>query len=110
NHAPSPTSPSTSSSCSSTTGAIPRTGPAASAAASMRSLDVHTHVLPPELPLWSPIRLERVSECRARMLREDGSVFREIASNCWDATQRLQECDEARRGRQVASAGLALVR
>ncbi|TMB05872.1 MAG: amidohydrolase, partial [Deltaproteobacteria bacterium] len=69
----------------------------------MRSLDVHTHVLPPELPLWSPIRLERVSECRARMLREDGSVFREIASNCWDATQRLQECDEAGVGVQVLS-------
>jgi len=69
----------------------------------MRSLDVHTHVLPPELPRWSPIRLERVSECRARMLREDGSVFREVASNCWDATQRLRECDEAGVGVQVLS-------
>ena len=69
----------------------------------MRSLDVHTHVLPPELPRWSPIRLERVSECRARMLREDGTVFREIASNCWDATQRLRECDEAGVGVQVLS-------
>ena len=41
----------------------------------MRSLDVHTHVLPPELPLWSPIRLERVSECRARMLRDLRTPF-----------------------------------
>jgi aminocarboxymuconate-semialdehyde decarboxylase len=69
----------------------------------MRSLDVHTHVLPPELPRWSPIRLERMGECRARMLREDGTVFREIESNCWDAIRRLRECDEAGVGVQVLS-------
>jgi aminocarboxymuconate-semialdehyde decarboxylase len=69
----------------------------------MRSLDVHTHVLPPELPRWSPIRLERAGECRARMLREDGTVFREISSNCWDAAQRLRECDDAGVGVQVLS-------
>lgn len=69
----------------------------------MRSLDVHTHVLPPELPPWSPIRLERVGECRARMLREDGTVFREIASNCWDPAERLRECDGAGVGVQVLS-------
>ena len=69
----------------------------------MRSLDVHTHVLPPELPPWSPIRLERAGDCRARMLREDGSVFREIESNCWDAERRLRECDQAGVGVQVLS-------
>lgn len=69
----------------------------------MRSLDVHTHVLPPELPRWSPIRLERAGECRARMLREDGTVFREIESNCWDAARRLRECDAADVGVQVLS-------
>ena len=69
----------------------------------MRSLDVHTHVLPPELPRWSPIRLERAGECRARMLREDGTVFREIGSNCWDAAERLRECDAAEVGVQVLS-------
>jgi len=42
------------------------------------------------------------------MLREDGTVFREIASNCWDATQRLQECDEAGVGVQVLSTVPAL--
>ena len=59
----------------------------------MRSLDVHTHVLPPELPGWSPIRLSRIDECRARMVREDGTSFREIESNCWDAQRRMRECD-----------------
>jgi aminocarboxymuconate-semialdehyde decarboxylase len=69
----------------------------------MRSLDVHTHVLPPELPRWSPIRLERAGECRARMLREDGTLFREVGSNCWDPAERLRECDAAEVGVQVLS-------
>jgi aminocarboxymuconate-semialdehyde decarboxylase len=37
------------------------------------------------------------------MLREDGTVFREISSNCWDAAQRLRECDDAGVGVQVLS-------
>jgi aminocarboxymuconate-semialdehyde decarboxylase len=69
----------------------------------MKSLDVHTHVLPPELPGWSPMRVERVEECRARLLREDGTVFREIQSNCWDPAARLKECDAAGVGAQVLS-------
>jgi aminocarboxymuconate-semialdehyde decarboxylase len=69
----------------------------------MKSLDVHTHVLPSELPRWSPMRLERVDECRARLVREDGSLFREIERNCWDPTERLKECDEAGVGVQVLS-------
>src|SRR5258705_6148942 len=69
----------------------------------MRSLDVHTHVLPPELPRSCAIRLERLDACRARMLREDGTVFREIESNAWDLAQRLSECDRAGVGVQVLS-------
>ena len=69
----------------------------------MRSLDVHTHVLPPELPRWSPIRLESTGECQARMLREDGTAFREIESNCWDPQRRLRECDAFGVGVQVLS-------
>jgi aminocarboxymuconate-semialdehyde decarboxylase len=62
----------------------------------MRSIDIHTHVLPPELPRWVGfMRIERVDACRARMVREDGTVFREIESNCWDPKERLRECDEA---------------
>ena len=69
----------------------------------MRSLDVHTHVLPPALPRWSPIWLQSAGECRARMVREDGSLFREIESNCWDPARRLGECDETGVGVQVLS-------
>ncbi|MFL5432383.1 MAG: amidohydrolase family protein, partial [Myxococcales bacterium] len=69
----------------------------------MRSLDVHTHVLPPELPRWAPVRVERVDDCRARMLRDDGTVFREIESNCWDAPARLRDCEAAGVGVQVLS-------
>jgi aminocarboxymuconate-semialdehyde decarboxylase len=76
----------------------------------MRSLDVHTHVLPPELPRWSEkfgyggfLRLEPAGECRARMLRDDGTSFREIESNAWDPAVRLRECDAAGVGVQVLS-------
>lgn len=69
----------------------------------MRSLDVHTHILPPELPAWAPVRLARLSDCRARMLREDGTAFRDIESNCWDAAVRLADCDRAGVGVQVLS-------
>jgi aminocarboxymuconate-semialdehyde decarboxylase len=69
----------------------------------MRSIDIHTHVLPPELPPWSPVRLERVDDCRARMLRDDGTFFREIESNCWDPAVRLRECDGFGVGVQVLS-------
>ena len=69
----------------------------------MRSLDVHTHVLPPELPHWAPVRLERAGECRARMLLSDGTFFREIERNCWDPRERIKECDRAGVGVQVLS-------
>ena len=69
----------------------------------MRSIDIHTHLLPPELPPWSPVRLERIDECSARMLRQDGTLFREIESNCWDPAVRLRDCDAYGVGVQVLS-------
>jgi aminocarboxymuconate-semialdehyde decarboxylase len=74
----------------------------------MRSIDIHTHVLPPELPRWTAnepgyIRLKRIDDCRAQMLRDDGTVFREIESNCWDGPTRLKECDAVNVGLQVLS-------
>jgi aminocarboxymuconate-semialdehyde decarboxylase len=76
----------------------------------MRSIDIHTHLLPPELPRWAErfgyggfIRLEPSGHCRARMLRDDGTFFREIESNTWDPTLRARECDEAGVGVQVLS-------
>src|SRR5207302_2331118 len=91
--------------------------PAAPAAAEarMRRVDVHTHVLPPELPRWSDrfgyggfLRLERLDACSARMVRDDGTFFREVASNAWDPMDRLRECDAAQVGVQVLSTVPAL--
>lgn len=77
----------------------------------MKRVDIHTHILPKELPKWKDrfgyggfIRLEHDhSGCSARMLRDDGKFFREIQSNCWDPTVRVRECDDQKVGVQVLS-------
>ena len=77
----------------------------------MKRIDIHTHLLPPELPRWSEkfgyggfIRLEPTADaCRARMVRDDGLFFREVQSNAWDPMVRLRECDAAQVGVQVVS-------
>ena len=74
----------------------------------MRSIDIHTHVLPPSLPRWTEsepgfIRLRPVDAERCRMLRDDGSLFREVGRNTWDGETRLRECDAAKVGVQVLS-------
>lgn len=66
----------------------------------LRKIDVHTHILPPELPSFKNkygyggfIGLEHHAPCKARMVRDDGTVFREIEQNCWDPETRIKECD-----------------
>jgi aminocarboxymuconate-semialdehyde decarboxylase len=73
-------------------------------------VDIHTHVLPAELPRFKErfgyggfIALERIDAHRARMVRDDGTFFREVGHNCWDATQRLAECADAGVDVQVLS-------
>jgi aminocarboxymuconate-semialdehyde decarboxylase len=77
----------------------------------MRSVDVHTHLLPPELPRWSEkfgyggfIRLEPSQRpgC-ARMVRDDGTFFREVEANAWDPIARLRDCESCEVGVQVLS-------
>ncbi|MEK7690049.1 MAG: amidohydrolase family protein [Bdellovibrionota bacterium] len=70
-----------------------------------RKLDIHTHILPRELPRWKEkfgyggfMELEHLTGageggCRARMLRDDGKFFREVEENCWSAEKRIAECD-----------------
>ncbi|MFN8622109.1 MAG: amidohydrolase family protein [Chloroflexota bacterium] len=62
-------------------------------------LDLHTHMLPPELPDMAArsghggwIRLEPSGIGRARMLQDD-RFFREIEADCWDAAPRLEAMD-----------------
>lgn len=66
----------------------------------MGTVDVHTHLLPPELPRWREkfgyggfIQLEPCGAGRARMVRDDGTPFREVERNLFDAEARLADCD-----------------
>lgn len=65
-------------------------------------IDIHTHILPPELPNFKAkygyggfVQLKRdKSGSKAAMLK-DGKHFRDIESNCWDPLTRLREMDRA---------------
>jgi aminocarboxymuconate-semialdehyde decarboxylase len=66
----------------------------------MLKIDIHTHILPREIPRWKEkfgyggfITLDHHQPCCARMLRDDGKFFREIEDNCWSAEKRVAECD-----------------
>lgn len=68
----------------------------------MLKIDVHTHILPKEIPDWKTkfgyggfITLDHYKPCCARMLRDDGVAFRDVDSNCWDVATRIEECDAA---------------
>jgi aminocarboxymuconate-semialdehyde decarboxylase len=64
----------------------------------MLKIDTHTHILPRKMPRWTEkfgygqfIHLEDSSRPGfARMMQGD-KFFREIASNCWDAEERVAE-------------------
>lgn len=65
----------------------------------MLKIDIHTHILPENWPDLKKkygyggfVQLEHHGPGCARMML-DGQLFREIRSNCWDASVRLQECD-----------------
>lgn len=67
----------------------------------MLKIDIHTHILPKDLPKWKDkfgyggfIQLDHHKPCCARMMKDDGTFFREIDSNCWSPTTRVKECDE----------------
>ena len=75
----------------------------------MRTLDIHTHILPERIPNWFQkfgygefIHLEHHKSCCAQMIKGD-KIFREIEQNCWDATVRLKDMDETNVTMQVLS-------
>ncbi len=64
------------------------------------TVDIHTHILPENIPNWKEkfgyggfIKLEHHKPCCAKMLKDDGTFFREIEDNCWSAEKRMSECD-----------------
>jgi aminocarboxymuconate-semialdehyde decarboxylase len=68
----------------------------------MLKIDVHTHILPKDIPKWKEkfgyggfIGLDHFRPCCARMIRDDGKTFRDIDDNCWDPIRRIEECDQA---------------
>jgi aminocarboxymuconate-semialdehyde decarboxylase len=73
-------------------------------------IDVHTHILPRDIPDWKSsfgyggfITLDHYKPCCARMLKDDGTSFRDIGDNCWSPEKRIEECDAAGVNVQVLS-------
>ena len=67
----------------------------------MLTVDIHTHILPPELPRWADrfgyggfVELAHERPGCARMMI-DGHLFREIRENCWSPARRIEECEAA---------------
>jgi aminocarboxymuconate-semialdehyde decarboxylase len=63
----------------------------------MLKIDMHTHILPKDLPRWSErfgygdfIHLDHHREGFARMMQGE-RFFREIGANCWDPQVRIEE-------------------
>jgi len=64
----------------------------------MLKIDIHTHILPKTLPKFKErfgyggfIELDHHKNCCARMIKDDGTFFREVESNCWDPDTRIKE-------------------
>ncbi len=66
----------------------------------MLKIDVHTHILPKDIPDWKDkfgyggfIGLDHYKPCCAHMVRDDGKQFRDIEDNCWSPEKRIEEMD-----------------
>jgi aminocarboxymuconate-semialdehyde decarboxylase len=66
----------------------------------MLKIDIHTHILPKDIPNWKErfgyggfIQLDHYKPCCARMLRDDGTSFRDVDENCWSPDKRIEEID-----------------
>ena len=76
----------------------------------MLKIDVHTHILPKDIPPWKDkfgyggfISLDHYHPCCARMVRDDGTQFRDVEENCWSPEKRIEECDASGVNVQVLS-------
>ena len=76
----------------------------------MLKIDVHTHILPKDIPKWKDkfgyggfIGLDHYQPTCAKMIRDDGTQFRDVEENCWSPEKRIEECDKAGVGVQVLS-------
>ena len=76
----------------------------------MLKIDIHTHIQPRDIPNWKDefgyggfITLDHYKPCCARMVRDDGTAFRDVDENCWSAEKRIAECDASGVNAQVLS-------
>lgn len=77
----------------------------------MLKIDIHTHILPPELPDFKKIfgyggfmQLKKCPGCTdLDMVDDSGKFFRRIQENCVDPDVRIKECDEHQTHVQVLS-------
>ena len=67
----------------------------------MLKIDVHTHILPRDIPNWKRkfgyggfIQLEHSGPGCALMKKDDGQSFREVDENCWNPERRIEQMDE----------------
>lgn len=72
-------------------------------------IDIHTHILPEEMPNWAKkfgyggfISLDHHKPCCAKMMIDD-KFFREVEDNCWSPEKRMHECDHHKVNVQVLS-------
>ncbi|MEZ4872046.1 MAG: amidohydrolase family protein [Bdellovibrionales bacterium] len=79
--------------------------------AKMLKVDIHTHILPPEIPNWKNqfgyggfIQFNHDCEtCHANMVDDSGKFFRKVNHNCYAAEPRIVDMDEQSVGVQVLS-------
>jgi aminocarboxymuconate-semialdehyde decarboxylase len=75
----------------------------------MLKVDIHTHILPKNLPDFAKkfgyggfVNIVHESNCCAKMYL-DGKIFREVQSNLWDPALRIEDCDKHAVKMQVLS-------
>lgn len=76
----------------------------------MEVIDIHTHILPRDLPNFKEkygyggfIQLEHQGCGCTRMVRDDGKFFRNVEPNCFDPEARLVDCNHHKVDMQVLS-------
>lgn len=67
----------------------------------MIKVDIHTHILPPEIPKFKDkfgydgfIELHHCDACSADMVSDKGKFFRKIDSNCYEPEPRKTDCEK----------------
>lgn len=77
----------------------------------MHKIDIHTHILPPEIPAFKKmfgyggfIELKDCPGCRDKdMVSDSGKFFRRVGANTFSPEERIKECDQHGVKQQVLS-------